>query len=109
MRQSGELLTAYQEAVKHDPLVIAEKAIVGGEYTVAIIGEGDSMQALPIIKIEPATEFYDYEAKYFRDDTSYCSPCGFSQARDIELSARAIDAVRVLGCPGDGRVAILIA
>lgn len=108
VRQSGELLAAYQEAVKHDPLVIAEKAILGGEYTVAIIGEGDSMQALPIIKIEPATEFYDYEAKYFRDDTSYRCPCGFSEARELELRAQAMDAFRVLGCRGWGRVDFLM-
>lgn len=54
VRQSGELFSAYQEAAKHDPLVIAERAVVAESITVAIIGEGDSMQALPIIKIEPA-------------------------------------------------------
>ena len=54
-----------------DPLVIAEKGVMGGEYTVGIIGRGDDMVALPIIKIEPATEWYDYEAKYNRDDTRY--------------------------------------
>jgi D-alanine-D-alanine ligase-like ATP-grasp enzyme len=50
--------------------VIAERAILGGEYTVAILGD----QALPIIKIEPSGEFYDYEAKYLRDDTAYRCP-----------------------------------
>jgi D-alanine-D-alanine ligase len=56
--------------------VIAERAILGGEYTVAILGE----QALPIIKIEPSTEFYDYEAKYLRDDTAYRCPCGLPES-----------------------------
>jgi D-alanine-D-alanine ligase len=56
----SDLQAAYQEAVKYDSLVIAESFVGGGEYTAAILGE----QALPVIKIEPANEFYDYEAKY---------------------------------------------
>ena len=108
VRQPGELRKAYLEAVKHDSLVIAEQGVLGGEYTVAILGEGDSMQALPIIKIEPATEFYDYEAKYLRDDTAYRCPCGLSETREIELRAQALEAFRVLGCRGWGRVDFLM-
>ena len=108
VRQPGELHAAYLEAVKHDPLVIVEEGVLGGEYTVAILGEGDSMQALPIIKIEPATEFYDYEAKYLRDDTAYRCPCGLSEAREIVLRGQALEAFRVLGCRGWGRVDFLM-
>ena len=108
VRQPGELLAAYLEAVKHDSLVIAEEGVLGGEYTVAILGQGDSLQALPIIKIEPATEFYDYEAKYLRDDTAYRCPCGLSEARELELRAQALEAFRVLGCRGWGRVDFLM-
>ncbi len=108
VKQPGGLRDAYFEAAKHDPLVLAEKAVLGGEYTVAIIGEGESMQALPIIKIEPATEFYDYEAKYFRDDTTYRCPSGLPEARELELRAQALEAFRVLGCRGWGRVDFLM-
>jgi D-alanine-D-alanine ligase len=108
VRQPGELRRAYLEAARHDSLVIAEEGVMGGEYTVAIIGEGDNMQALPIIKIEPATEFYDYEAKYLRDDTQYRCPCGLSEARELELRAQALEAFRVLGCRGWGRVDFLM-
>ena len=108
VRQSGELCQAYLEAARHDSLVIAEEGVMGGEYTVAILGEGDDMQALPIIKIEPATEFYDYEAKYMRDDTAYRCPCGLPEARELELRAQALEAFRVLGCRGWGRVDFLM-
>ncbi len=104
VRQPGELHAAYLAAAKHDPLVIAERGVLGGEYTVAILGE----EALPIIKIEPATEFYDYEAKYLRDDTAYRCPCGLDEARELELRARALEAFRVLGCRGWGRVDFLM-
>ena len=104
VRQPGELQTAWREAAKHDALVIAEQAILGGEYTVAILGE----QVLPIIKIEPATDFYDYEAKYLRDDTQYLCPCGLPEAREMELRAQALEAFRALGCSGWGRVDFLM-
>jgi D-alanine-D-alanine ligase len=108
VKQPGGLHAAYIEAATHDPLVLAERAILGGEYTVGIIGVGDKMQALPIIKIEPAAEFYDYDAKYLRDDTVYRCPCGFSEARELELRAQALDAFRVIGCRGWGRVDFLM-
>ena len=104
----GKLRDAFIDAVKHDPLVMAEKGILGGEYTVAIIGEGNTMQALPIVKIEPATEFYDYEAKYLRDDTTYRCPCHLTEARELELRAQALEAFRILGCRGWGRVDFLM-
>ena len=104
VRHAGELRDAYQTAAKHDSLVIAEQGVLGGEYTVAILGD----EALPIIKIVPATDFYDYEAKYLRDDTQYLCPCGLSEAREAEIRAQALEAFRVLGCRGWGRVDFLM-
>jgi D-alanine-D-alanine ligase len=104
VKQAGDLQAAYLEAAKHDPLVIAERAILGGEYTAAILGG----EALPIIKIEPATEFYDYDAKYLRDDTTYRCPCGLPAEREAELRKQAVDAFHVLGGRGWGRVDFLM-
>mgnify|MGYP002136139805 CR=1 FL=1 len=108
VKERGALKAAYEEAARHDPLVIAEKGVMGGEYTVAILGEGDDMQALPIIKIEPATEFYDYDAKYLRDDTQYRCPCDFTPEREAELRAMALEGFRVLGCRGWARIDFLM-
>lgn len=102
--RAGELAAAYAVAAKYDSLVIAERAILGGEYTVAILGD----QALPIVKIEPSTEFYDYEAKYLRDDTVYLCPCGLPESRERELREQALAAFRVLGGRGWGRVDFLM-
>ena len=104
VKRSGDLAAAYAEAAKHDPLVIAERGILGGEYTVAILGD----EALPIIKIEPATEFYDYEAKYNRDDTKYRCPCGLPAEREAQIRRQALEAFRVLGGRGWGRVDFLM-
>jgi D-alanine-D-alanine ligase len=105
--QAGQLSDAYLEAALHDMVdrrVIAERGIVDGEYTVAIVGD----EALPVIRIVPAGDFYDYEAKYVRDDTRYLCPCGLPEARAMELRAQALEAFRVLGCRGWGRVDFLM-
>lgn len=100
----GGLRAAWQEAARHDPLVIAEAGVMGGEYTVGILGD----RALPIIKIEPSTAFYDYDAKYFRDDTRYLCPCGLPAEKEAEIQAGALKAFQVLGGKGWGRVDFLM-
>lgn len=104
VKARGELQAAYALAAQYDPLVIAEKGVMGGEYTVGILGD----QALPIIKIEPATEWYDYEAKYNRDDTRYLCPCNFPEAQELAIRQEALDAFRILGGRGWGRVDFLM-
>ena len=104
VKERGALKAAYEEAARHDPLVIAEKGVMGGEYTVGIVGD----EVLPIIKIEPATEWYDYEAKYNRDDTKYLCPCGLPEAKELEIRKGALEAFRILGGRGWGRVDFLM-
>lgn len=103
VKQVGELKAAYEEAAKHDKLVIAEQFVGGGEYTAAILNG----RALPVIKIEPANEFYDYEAKYLRDDTRYLCPCGLSAEQEAEMQALAQQGFAVIGGQGWGRVDFL--
>lgn len=100
----GELQAAYRAAAKHDKLVIAESFIGGGEYTAAILGD----LALPVIKIEPANEFYDYEAKYLRNDTRYLCPSGLGAAQEAEVQQLAKQAFALIGGQGWGRVDFLM-
>ena len=104
VKKPGELVAAYEVAAKADPLVIAEACISGGEYTVGIIGQ----QTLPIVRIVPKTEFYDFEAKYLRNDTEYLCPCGLSAELEAKIQQEALDAFNVLGCQGWGRVDFLM-
>ncbi len=104
VKHAGDLAAAYADAARYDPLVIAERGVLGGEYTVGILGD----EVLPIIKIEPATEFYDYEAKYTRDDTRYLCPCGLPEVKEMRIRAQAREAFRVLGGRGWGRVDFLM-
>jgi D-alanine-D-alanine ligase len=109
VKQSGGLEAAYKIAAEADPLVIAEKFINGGEYTVGIIGDGKGgYQSLPIIRIVPKNEFYDFEAKYLRNDTEYLCPCGLSVEKETQIQQEALQAFRTIGCRGWGRVDFLM-
>lgn len=104
VKNASDLRAAYEEAAKYDKFVIAEEYISGGEYTVAILGD----QALPVIKIEPANEFYDYEAKYLRNDTRYLCPSGLSQEKEAEMQQLALQSFSLIGGAGWGRVDFLM-
>ena len=104
VKQAGDLMAAYSLAKQSDPLVIAEQFVGGGEYTVGILGD----TALPIVRIVPKNEYYDYEAKYLRDDTEYRCPSGLSTEQEKQIQAEALQAFKVLGCRGWGRVDFLM-
>lgn len=109
VKQIGGLQPAWILASKADPLVLAEKFVGGGEYTVGILGDDlNGYCALPIIKIVPKNEFYDYEAKYLRNDTQYLCPCGLSKEKEAQIQAEALQAFKAIGCKGWGRVDFLM-
>ncbi len=101
--QAAQLKSAWEQARIHDTDIMAERCIVGPEYTASILDQ----QALPLIRIEAAGGLYDYQAKYLADDTKYFCPCGLDQKRERELQQLALAAFRALGCSGWGRVDIL--
>jgi D-alanine-D-alanine ligase len=100
VKSAAEFARAFEEARAVDPIVFAERFVAGEEYTVGVL-DGE---ALPSTRIVPATEFYDYEAKYFRDDTEYHCPSGLDTAQETELRAAALATFRVTDCFGWGRV-----
>jgi D-alanine-D-alanine ligase len=96
---AGDLAAAYQRAAAVDEVVFAEPWISGAEYTVAVLHR----RALPAIRIETARSFYDYEAKYLRDDTKYHCPAGLSAAAEAHMASLAIAAFDATGAEGWGR------
>jgi D-alanine-D-alanine ligase len=104
VKQPGGLSAAYAVAAKFDSVVLAERFLAGGEYTVGIVGD----QVLPVIRIVPTTEFYDYESKYVRDDTEYRIPSGLSGAGERELQQLARRAFDIIGGRGWGRVDMML-
>jgi D-alanine-D-alanine ligase len=99
-----QLKNAWQHAASFDSVVIAEPLLEGEEYTVAILAN----QALPSIRIRSEEVFYDYQAKYFSDETSYFCPSGLSEQRETEIRKLSLDAFNSLGCCGWGRVDLMV-
>lgn len=97
--KAAELPEAWALAAGYDNLVIAEEFIQGMELTAPFLGE----QALPLIRIEAPDGNYDYQHKYFSDDTQYHCPCGLDPALEQQLQALVMQSARVLGCRGWGR------
>jgi len=97
--RADALPDAYATAAAVDRSVFAESWITGREYTVALL-QGE---ALPSIRIETPQGFYDYEAKYFRDDTRYLCPSGLSQPAEQHLANLALAAFAAAGGEGWGR------
>jgi D-alanine-D-alanine ligase len=95
-----KIAPAYELAARYDDVVIAERFVEGMELTAAILGD----EPLPLIRLETPREFYDYEAKYFADDTRYICPCGLPAEQERSVQRMALEAFHVLGCSGWGRV-----
>ena len=104
VKEAGGLRAAYELAAQYDTCVIAERFLAGGEFTVGILGD----RALPVIRIVPQTEFYDYAAKYSRDDTEYRMPSGLGEAQEAAMRDMALRAFAALGGRGWGRVDVML-
>lgn len=100
----AELNVAWQTASKYQCEVYAESWVSGTEYTVAILNN----QALPVIRLETPHAFYDYEAKYQANTTSYHCPCGLDLQQEQKLQNLAIQAAHIVGVEGWSRVDLFI-
>lgn len=100
----SQLHSAWQNAAQYEGAVLAEQWIVGHEYTVAILGD----ETLPAIKLETPRGFYDYEAKYQSNDTSYICPCGLDKHEEAQLQRLAMSTFNAMGAEGWGRVDIFV-
>ena len=99
-----ELTRAIQDALKLDASSIAEQYIDGKEITVSVLHN----QVLPMIHIETPRTFYDYEAKYFSDNTKYHCPANLPESLVLQLSELSLQAFKALNAYGWGRVDLML-
>lgn len=97
--EAGQLRAAWELAARFDSLVIAEEFITGAELTAPFLED----RALPLVRIVAPGGNYDYQNKYFTDDTRYDCPCGLPEAEEAALQALVMKSARMLGCRGWGR------
>jgi D-alanine-D-alanine ligase len=102
---AAQLPAAYELAArKYRDTALAECFVDGPEFTAGILGD----TVLPVIRIEAPQGNYDYQHKYFSDDTRYLCPCGLPPEREATLKALSLEAFRLLGCSGWGRVDLML-
>ena len=104
VRAPTDLVPAFQLAAKFDDLVLAEEFVEGQELTASILGD----TALPLVRIEAPGGNYDYQNKYFTDDTKYHCPAGVLPEVEDEIRQVALKSFRVLGCRGWGRADVML-
>jgi D-alanine-D-alanine ligase len=106
--EASELAQAYQVAAQYDEVVLAEQFVAGRELTVAVLGRGKDARALPVIEIVAPQGNYDYQHKYFSDDTQYLCPAPLDQALANHIAEISVKAYRALGCEGWGRADLML-
>jgi D-alanine-D-alanine ligase len=99
---------AVAQAAQLDADVLCEQFIEGDEVTCPVLGSGDDARALPVIRIVAPEGNYDYQNKYFTDDTQYVVPCGLPVGEEEAIQAIVLKAYRVLNCRGWGRIDVMI-
>jgi len=99
-----KIKAAYELAAGCDTLVIAEEFVAGRELTAAFLDD----RALPLVCIEAPQGNYDYQNKYFTDDTKYHCPCGLPAPQERDLQALVMRAASALGCSGWGRADLIL-
>lgn len=105
---AAQCAQAYALAAQHDPEVLCEQFIQGDEVTCPVLGNGAQARALPVIHIVAPGGNYDYEHKYFADDTQYIVPCDLPTGEEAAVQALVLKAYRTLGCRGWARADVMI-
>ncbi|MCC2961628.1 D-alanine--D-alanine ligase [Massilia sp. IC2-278] len=108
VEQAEEFEAAVSLAAGFDEVILAEEFVTGREFTVAVLGSGKDARALPIVEIVAPAGNYDYQNKYFTDDTQYHCPADLPAELTAEIQKHAVNAYRALGCEGWGRVDVLV-
>lgn len=105
---AAQCAEAYRLAAQHDPLVLCEQFISGDEVTVPVLGSGSQAHALPAIRIVAPGGNYDYEHKYFSDDTQYIIPSGLPDGEEARIQALVLKSFHALGCRSWARADVMI-
>jgi len=108
VEDAAQMQAAVEAAAALDADVLCEQFIAGDEVTCPVLGTGRDAQALPVIRIVAPEGNYDYQHKYFTDDTQYLVPCGLPAGEEAAIQALVVKAYRVLGCRGWGRIDVMI-
>ena len=98
-----DLASAIQSVQAYGPLM-AEAFVAGRELTIGWVGD----HLLPMIEITTPEGFYDYQAKYQSNSTSYLFPKDIAPSIEKQCYTLAQKAYQSVGCSGWGRVDFIL-
>ena len=104
----SQMHDAVQLSLQYDADVLCEEFIAGIELTCPVLGEGADARALPVIRIDAPGGNYDFEHKYYSDETGYRCPSGLPPDEEAEVQRLVLAAYRTLGCRGWGRAELML-
>jgi D-alanine-D-alanine ligase len=101
--------SAVAKASQYDDRVLAEAFVSGREFTVALLGGGalGPVDALPVIEIRAPAGNYDFQNKYFGQETQYDCPANCPADVIQTMQRLSEQAFIALGCEGWARVDLL--
>ncbi|HJV50565.1 MAG TPA: D-alanine--D-alanine ligase [Noviherbaspirillum sp.] len=105
---AADMQSGFALCAKYDEAVLAEEFVAGRELTVPVLGTGRDARALPIVEIRAPQGNYDYQNKYFSDDTKYLCPAPLDEALTARVQEIAVKAYNALGCSGWARVDFML-
>lgn len=97
-----EIAAAIEKVFTVDSCAFVESFIRGDEFTVAVLGNEDAY-ALPVIKIVPSHEFYDFESKYAVGGSQHICPAPLPEDETKRIMELAVAAHKTLECRGVSR------
>lgn len=104
VKEEKQLLNAIEEAFKHDDTVLVEEAIVGKEIEVAVLETKDGYLVSRCGEIDPAADFYDYNAKYKNGTSRHFIPARIDAEAEEKVREAAKEIFILLDCKGLSRV-----
>lgn len=103
----SDMQGAVELALGFDDELLFEQCIEGPELTCAVLGQGDSAVALPVVEIRAQGGDYSYENKYVSNDTQYLFGT-LPAALEAEVQQLVLRAYQLLGCRGWGRADLML-
>lgn len=107
-RTAADVPAALVAAFSYDTKVLLERHVEGRDLAVSVLEREDGPVALPIVEAVPVDEdFYDFEARYEIGRTEFRCPASLPDGVAERAQELALEAYRLLGCYGFGRVDLM--
>ena len=108
VERSDEISEAIENAFTYGDEILVEEFIRGRELTVAVMGNEDEAEALPVIEITTTTGRYDYKSKYTKGMSTHICPAQIPDELTAQVQKLAVAAFKICKCSGVARIDVML-